>query len=101
MAETVYVRALQADPNLSELYAQYGHHLFLGHQLLRAEAYYHRALKFRDSSEVAAKGLEDIVRLRELSHNPDYVDQYGDPMDDFDLEPPTEEDEKRGAIEHE
>ncbi len=100
-AETIYLQALQGDPNLSELYAQYGHHLFLTRKLLRAEAYYHRAMKFRDPSEVAAKGLGDIARLRAMALNKEYVEQFGNPMDDFDLEPPTEEDEKRGAIQHE
>jgi O-antigen ligase/tetratricopeptide (TPR) repeat protein len=100
-AESIYLRALQSDPNLSELYAQYGYHLFLTRKLLRAEAYYRRALKFRDPSELAFKGLEDIARLRALAASEEYVEQFGNPMDDFDLEPPTEEDEKRGAIEHE
>lgn len=100
-AEAIYLQALQADPNLSEIYAQFGHHLFLQRKLIRAEAYYRRALKFKDPSEVAVKGLEDIARVRELSRNKDFVEENGDPMDDFDLEPPTEEDEKRGVIEHE
>lgn len=100
-AETIYLQALQGDPNLGELYAQYGHHLFLSGKLVRAEAYYHRALKFSDGSDIAVKGLEDIANVRARAQDPAYVAQFGDPMDDFDLEPPTEEDEKRGATEHE
>lgn len=99
-AETVYMDALRADPNLGEIYARYGAHLFLRKQLLRAEAYYRRAMKFSDGNDIAEAGLEDIARLRARAKDPKFVDQFGDPLELFEMDPPTEEDEKRGAVLH-
>jgi tetratricopeptide (TPR) repeat protein len=99
-AEGVFLSALRADPNLAEIYARYGLHLFLHRKLLRAEAYYRRAMNFSDN-DIAIAGLQDIALLRARSRDQKYVDQFGDPLEDFDMEPPTAEDEKRGAILHE
>jgi O-antigen ligase len=97
-AEAVYHQTMAADPNLGEIYARYGAHLFLRRKLLRAEAYYRRALQFSDENDLAHAGLRDIEIVRARARDPKFVEQFGDPLENFDLETPTEDDVKRGAI---
>jgi O-antigen ligase len=100
-AESVYATAFAADPHLGEIYARYGAHLFARRKLLRAEAYYRRATQFSDHNELAYAGLRDIEIVRARARDPKFVEQFGDPLENFDMEPPTEDDVKRGAIPHE
>jgi O-antigen ligase len=101
LSEAVYLKALDADPNLAEIYAQYGLHLWLRRELVRAEAYYRRALSFKVGNDLAEAGLEDIAQIRALAKNQHYVEQNGDPLENYNLDPPTPEDEKRGVTWHE
>ncbi len=96
-AEELYVKALAADPNLGNLYAYYGSHLWLRGKLVRAEAYFRHALKFGGGNSIASGGLREISRIRALAANKAFVEEHGDPLERFDLEPPTPEDEARGV----
>lgn len=97
-AEELYVKALRGDPNLGNLYAAYGGHLWERRKLARAEAYFHRALQLDSKSTLARIGLREIARVRALAKDHAYVEEYGDPLESFDMELPTEEEEARGVV---
>jgi Tfp pilus assembly protein PilF len=99
-AEAIYTSAMQADPNLAEIYARYGVHLFKRRKLLRSQLYYQKAMSFPGGNEVAEAGLNDIEVVRLHAHDPKFVEQFGNPLNDFDMESPTEEDEKRCGTLH-
>lgn len=96
-AEIEAQKAISADPNAGNGYAMYGFLLFQQRVLVRAEAYYRKALSFTGANDLATVGLNDVAKLRALSANPAYVERYGDPLEDFDMEPPTPEDVARGV----
>jgi tetratricopeptide (TPR) repeat protein len=96
-AQKVLARAIESDPNLGNGYAFYGYSLWSQRKLVRAEAYLRKALSLNGKAEFAASILDTIARLRILAKDPEYVDAFGDPMESFDLEPPTADDELRGV----
>ena len=96
-AESVLAKAIAADPKLGNGYAHYGFHLWKQKKLYRAEAYYRKALSLDGGSRLAHAGLRDIERVRAFSSDPQHVELFGDPLESFDLEPPNEEDERRGV----
>ena len=96
-AERVYEKALNEDPNLGNIYAQYGQHLWLQRKLNRATAYFRKAIRFEGGSEAAEAGIQKIERLQALAKNQRYVEEVGDPLEGYDLDPPTSEDEARGV----
>ncbi len=96
-AEAEVLKVLQAEPNSGNAYAFYGFVLWQQRKLVRAEAYYRKAISFPNGNDLASVGLRDIGRVRAQSATPAYVETFGDPLDDFDMEPPTEEDVARGV----
>lgn len=96
-AEAEVLKVLEAEPNSGNAYAFYGFVLWQQRKLVRAEAYYRRANSFPNGNDLASVGLRDIARVRAQSATPSYVETYGDPLDDFDMESPTEEDLARGV----
>ena len=96
-AESVLAKAIAADPKLSIVYAHYGFHLWKQKKLVRAEAYYRRALSLDNTDKIARAGMRDIERMRAFSNDPQHVELYGDPLESFDLDRPNEEDERRGV----
>lgn len=56
-----------------------------------------RALALDGANKVGHAGLRDIESFRLLSRNPQHVELHGDPLESFDLEPPNEDDERRGV----
>jgi tetratricopeptide (TPR) repeat protein len=96
-AEAVLAKAFAADSKLGNVYAHYGFHLWKQKKLTRAEAYYRRALSMDGENKIARAGMGDIERVRRLSNDPQHVELYGDPLESFDLDPPNEDDERRGV----
>jgi tetratricopeptide (TPR) repeat protein len=96
-AEAVLAKAFAADPKLGNVYAHYGFHLWRQKKLTRSEAYYRRALSMDGQNKIARAGMGDIERLRRLSNDPQHVELYGDPLESFELDPPNEDDERRGV----
>ena len=96
-AEEQVAKSIEADPNAGNGYAIYGYVLWQQRKLLRAEAYYRRAVNFPTGNDLAAIGLKDVARIRALAGNPDHVERFGDPLEDYDMEPPTPEDMARGV----
>ncbi len=96
-AESVLTKAIAADPKLGNGYAHYGFHLWKQKKLLRAEAYYQKALSLDGGNRLAHAGLRDIERIRAFSNDPQHVELFGDPLESFDLDPPNDEDERRGV----
>lgn len=74
-AEYVFRVALQADPNLANVYAYYGYHNFLQRRLLRAEKLYRKAYELGDG-EIAPVGLQDIAAYRFKAAEEDAADAY-------------------------
>ena len=96
-AEEQVAKTIEADPNSGNGYAFYGYVLWQQRKLLRAEAYYRKAVSFPMGNDLAATGLQDVARIRGLASNPEHVQRFGDPLEDFDMEPPTQEDIERGV----
>ena len=96
-AEAEVLKVLNAEPNSGNAYAFYGYVLWQQRKLVRAEAYYRRATSFPNGNDLASVGLRDIARVRAQSETPAYVERFGDPLDDYDLEPPSAEDVARGV----
>lgn len=96
-AGRVYEKALGEDPNLGNIYGQYGRHLWLQKKVNRAEAYYKKAESYLGGSGIARAGLSEIQRLRDLAKDPRFIEEVGDPLEGYDLDPPTPEDEARGV----
>jgi O-antigen ligase len=96
-AESEVAKVLVADPNFGNGYAFYGFVLWQQQKLVRAEAYYRKAASFPGGNDLASVGLKDVAELRGLAANPEYVEQYGDPLDGWDMELPTAEDFARGV----
>jgi O-antigen ligase len=96
-AQVETAKAIASDPNFGNSYAFHGFVLWQQKKLLRAEAYYRKAVSFQGGNDLASVGLQDVARVRALAANPEYVEEKGNPLEEFDLEPPTEEDLKRGV----
>ena len=91
-AEAEVLKAIKSDPNFGNTYAFYGLVLWQQRKFLRAEAYYSKANSFPGGNDLARVGLQDVARIRALAKNPDHVERFGDPFEQFDMEPPTEAD---------
>ncbi len=96
-AEAALAKAIAADPNFGNGYALYGVVLWQQRKFIRAEAYYRKAVSFPFGNDLAVACLQDIANVRALAANPAHVEQFGDPMDEFDMEPPTDADHERGV----
>jgi O-antigen ligase len=96
-AEDEVSKVVASDPNFGNGYAFFGFVLWQQKKLLRAEAYYRKAVSFPGGNDLANSGLQDVARVRALAGNVAYVEQNGDPLEDFDMEPPTDEDKARGV----
>ncbi|MEK0449149.1 MAG: hypothetical protein RL088_1417 [Verrucomicrobiota bacterium] len=91
-AESEVLKAIKSDPNFGNTYAFYGLVLWQQRKFLRAEAFYTKANSFPGGNDLARVGMQDVARVRALAKNPDQVERFGDPFDQFDMEPPTEAD---------
>ena len=91
-AEAEVLKAIKSDPNFGNTYAFYGLVLWQQRKFLRAEAYYKKANSFPGGNDLARVGLQDTARIRALAKNSDHVERFGDPFEQFDMEPPTEAD---------
>jgi O-antigen ligase len=98
LAEKYFVQAMQLTPRLGSVYAQYGDLLFQQRHLVRAEGYYRLAGSFDGRNESVLQGRGDIARLRNLAQDAAYVEEFGNPLEAFDLDPPTDEDLARGVV---
>lgn len=96
-AEVEAAKAITSDPNFGNSYAFYGFVLWQQKKLIRAEAYYRKAVGFPGGNDLASIGLQDVAQLKALASNPAYVEENGDPLEDYDLEPLTPEDIDRGV----
>ncbi len=91
-AEAEALKAIKSDPNFGNCYAFYGLVLWQQGKFLRAEAYYKKADSFQGGNDLARVGLQDVARIRALASNPEHVETFGDPFEQFDMELPTEQD---------
>ncbi len=96
-AEAAIAKAIAADPNFGNGYAFYGMVLWQQKKLVRAEAYYRKALSFPFGNDFAAAALRDVVAVRALAADSAHTERFGDPLEDYDMEPLTDEDGARGV----
>jgi O-antigen ligase/tetratricopeptide (TPR) repeat protein len=96
-AEAEVLKAIKSDPNFGNCYAIYGLVLWQQGKFLRAEAYYKKAVGFPGGNDLARVGLQDVARIRSLAANPEHVENFGNPFEQFDMELPTEEDNALGV----
>lgn len=96
-AEAEVIKAIKSDPNFGNCYAIYGLVLWQQSKFIRAEAYYKKAASFPGGNDLARVGLQDVARVRALANNPEHVESFGSPFEQFDLELPTEEDNAFGV----
>ena len=96
-AEVEAAKAIRFDPNFGNSYAFFGFVLWQQKKIIRAEAYYRKAVSFPGGNDLAAVGLQDVGQLKAMATNPQYVEENGNPLEDYDMELPTELDHARGV----
>lgn len=96
-AEVAIAKGIAADPNFGNGYAFYGIVLWQQRKFLRAEAYFKRAMAFPLGNDLASMVMKELAEVRARAADPAYVERFGDPFEDLDMEPPTDEDMARGV----
>ena len=96
-AEAAIAKGIAADPNFGNGYTFYGIVLLQQRKLLRAEAYFRKAMAFPSGNDLAAMAMTQVTELRTRSADRNFVERFGDPLEDYDMEPPTDEDMARGV----
>ena len=86
-AETIFRRALEADPNFGNVYAYYGvHHHLQGH-FKQARELYEKAQAL-DEPYISKQGLKDLEKDPQIQQGNDvFKDFLPDPDEDEDMEP--------------
>lgn len=96
-AEAAMAKGIAADPNFGNSYAFYGIVLMQQRKLIRADAYFRRAIAFPTGNDLASTARVQILEIRARALNRDYVERFGNPLENYDMEPPTDEDMARGV----